>query len=149
MNVRPNRARNQSAPTADSVQSELALDEVELLQHDEPPAGNTQTVERPIEIGDPVVQEVHELRELRGQVVILPDVALQQSWVVWQSIQDFCRGQGESFELTQKGCLRHGRPCFGQCFLEHKVYCPPWVASIWYRQNQQLAGLSGYQALLS
>src|SRR5262249_21903016 len=85
-----NRARAQQQDL--SVQSELALNEVELLRRYEPTMGNTHTVERPIEITDPVVQEVPELRKLRRQVVILPDVALQQSWVACQSIQDFCRG---------------------------------------------------------
>jgi hypothetical protein len=63
--------------------------------------GNTHAVERPIEIGRPIIQKIDELRKFRRHVVVLPDVALQQPRVVWQAIEDFCGGEGESLKLAQ------------------------------------------------
>ena len=72
-----------------SVQPELAANKPKFLWRDEPPVGNTHSVERPIEIGRPIVQEIDELRKFRRHVIVLPDVALQQLRVVRQAIEDF------------------------------------------------------------
>src|SRR5262249_40186115 len=78
--------------------------------------GDAHTVKRPNEISDPIVQEVHELRKPRGLVVVLPDVALQQSRVVRQAVKDFCRRERESSKLAHGRSLRHsGDPAWSVC----------------------------------
>src|SRR5262245_52466878 len=93
-----------------SVQPELAIDEPKLLWRDEPPMGDAHPVERSVKIGFPEIQEMQKLREFGSEVEVLPDIALQQSRVVRQSVEDLCSGQRKSFELVQQGGLRHRRP---------------------------------------
>ena len=101
-----------------SVQPELAANKPKFLWRDEPPVGNTHSVERPIEIGRPIVQEIDELRKFRRHVIVLPDVALQQLRVVRQAIEDFCRREGESLKLAQESGLRHSDPALVMCCSE-------------------------------
>ena len=57
-------------------------------------------IERSIKIGSPEIQEIDELREVRREVVVLPDVALQQSRIVRQAVYDLRSGEGEPFDLA-------------------------------------------------
>jgi hypothetical protein len=52
-----------------------------------------------IEFGCPEVEKAFEFWKARGQVVLLPDIALQQGWIVWQAVDDFRRGQAEACQL--------------------------------------------------
>jgi hypothetical protein len=85
----------------DSVQPEFALDKPKLLRRDEAPMRDTYAVERPIKIRSPVIEEIDELRKIRGNIVVLPDVALEQPREVRQAIKDFRRGEGKALELAQ------------------------------------------------
>ena len=57
-----------------SVQPELAANKPKFLWRDEPAVGNTHSVERPIEIGRPIIQKIDELRKFRRHVLVLPEV---------------------------------------------------------------------------
>ena len=74
------------------MQPELALDEAELCRRDQPAVRHANAEERAVEIGVPEIEEVEELGEVRGEVVVLPDIALQQLRVVRQPVEDFRRG---------------------------------------------------------
>src|SRR5262249_20119271 len=94
----------------------------ELLRRYEPTVGNTHTVERPIEISDPVVQEVHELRKLRGQVVILPDAATIGGSLPVDT--GFLPWLARILELAQKGCVRHRAILLWSVFSEYESLFP-------------------------
>ena len=89
------------------MQPELALDEAELCRRDQPPVRHANAEERAVEIGVPEIEEVEELGEARGEVVVLPDIALQQLRVVRQPVEDFRRGQLEPLDLAKEGRV-HG-----------------------------------------
>ncbi len=55
-----------------------------------------------IEFGGPEVEEVFEFREARREIVFLPDVALQQSRIIRQVVEDLCRGEAEALQLGAK-----------------------------------------------
>ncbi len=77
-------------------------------------------IERSIKIGSPEIQEIDELREVRREVVVLPDVALQQSRIVRQAVYDLRRGEGEPFDLNRAGS-GIGDSCNGKSLLESQV----------------------------
>ena len=60
------------------MQPELAFDKAELGGRDQSPVRHANAVERAVEIGVPEAEEVGELGKARGEIVILPDIALQE-----------------------------------------------------------------------
>ena len=65
-------------PSLCLVQPELARDEAELGRRDQAPMHHANAIERAVEIGRPEIEEVGELGKARREVVVLPDIALQQ-----------------------------------------------------------------------
>ena len=55
-----------------------------------------------IQLSGPEIQEALELWEPWSEIVILPDVALQQSWVIGQTVDDLRCGQTEALQLSAK-----------------------------------------------
>jgi hypothetical protein len=99
-----------------SVQTELALDEAELRRRDQPPMCDANAVQRAVEIGVPEIEEVEELGEARGEVVVLPDIALQKLRVIRQAIENFRRGQREPLDLAKEGSVHGFVPCWSVFF---------------------------------
>ena len=48
--------------------------------------GDAHPIERPIKIGRPETQETDEFWEVWREVIVLPDIALQQSRIVRQAV---------------------------------------------------------------
>src|SRR5512132_2581915 len=91
------------------MQPELAADEVERLvisARDAPPArGRAGRRDWP-----PRIEKVDELGKARCEIVILPDIALQQHLMIRKAVDDFGRGQSQAFELTEESRVGHGPP---------------------------------------
>jgi hypothetical protein len=68
------------------VHPEFAADKRKLLRRDESPMRDADAVERPIKIGSPITEEIDELRKIRRDIVVLPNVALEQAGEVRQAI---------------------------------------------------------------
>jgi hypothetical protein len=93
------------------VQDELAVDGLELRRLDQPRMAHAHGVKNPVELVRPEIQEAVKFRKLRRQVVLLPDVALQDRGVVGQVIEDLGRGQAVALELlAELGRYFHRRP---------------------------------------
>lgn len=61
--------------------------------------GDAHGVQRALQRLGPVVEKAAQLGKLRGEVVILPDIDLQQARVIWKTIVDFGCGQAVAFHL--------------------------------------------------
>src|SRR6516225_3922970 len=59
-------------------------------------------VERTVELLLPEGEEILQRRELRKQIVILPDVGLQQRGMIRHAIEDMCRRQPVRQDLLPK-----------------------------------------------
>ena len=95
-------------PRRDSilVHSELGADEAHFCRCDEVMVGDGDLLEFAVELRGPESEEVLELRKSWVEVVVLPDVALQQGWMIWQMVEDLCRRQAVT--LHKGGKLRIG-----------------------------------------
>src|SRR5687767_3262623 len=95
------------------MQAKLAFDEGELGRRDQPPMRDPDTIERAVEIGGPEVQKIRKLGKARREIVILPDIALEEARMVRDAIEDLGRGEGEALDLALEGMVGHGGPaCF-------------------------------------
>jgi hypothetical protein len=64
---------------------------------------NANAIKRAVEIGGPEIEKIGELRKARRQIVILPDIALQQSRVIGEAVKDFRRGERKALDLAKQG----------------------------------------------
>src|SRR5947208_6532365 len=108
-----------SAPA--SMQTELAADRAQLRGLDQPRVGHRDGVERSLELLQPERQKAVQHRESRTQVVVLPDISLQQGRMIWEAVEDLRRGEAIAFELAAE--------IFGREFPGSKLLschgCPP------------------------
>jgi hypothetical protein len=72
---------------------------VEFTGLDQPRLHHPHRMQRPVQILDPEIEEPAQFRKIRGQVVLLPDVALQEVLVVGHPVDDLCRGEPVALEL--------------------------------------------------
>src|SRR5579872_756840 len=84
------------------MQHEFLSDGAELGGADEAAMGDAHGMERPFELFAPECQELHQDRELRRDVVVLPNVALQQRGMIRQAVKNFRGRQAEAFELPHE-----------------------------------------------
>ena len=59
-------------------------------------------VQRPFELALPELQKIQENREFRGEIIILPDIALEEVLMIRHPIEDGGRGQPVTFKLTDE-----------------------------------------------
>src|SRR5262245_31093216 len=92
------------------MQPELAVDEVELGRRDQPAMRDAHTVERAVKIGFPEIEKAGELGKARREIVVLPDIALQQHLMIRKAVDDLRRSEREAFELSSESRVGHGPP---------------------------------------
>src|SRR5262245_37533615 len=95
-----------------SVQPEFAVDRPQLGRLDQPGVRHGDRMQNALERALPESQEALQLREIRAQVVLLPDVGLQQPRIVRPAIQDASGGQAIAAQLTLKVLRGHRRISF-------------------------------------
>jgi hypothetical protein len=59
-------------------------------------------MQRPLELAPPEVEEFVQLGKTGRQIVVLPDIALQETRMVRHAVQDRGGGQSVSGELTDE-----------------------------------------------
>src|SRR5215204_3647282 len=99
------RARKRRAGR--SVERQHPVDGPELGRLDQPGVGDGHRMKRPLELPGPERQEIVQHRELRCQVVFLPDEGLEQVRMVRQAIQDIGGRQPVALELTDEILREH------------------------------------------
>ena len=70
-----------------SVQPELAVDRTDLGRLDQPRMRHGDRVQRAFQGLQPEIEELVERRKYRAEIVILPDIALQQPGVIRPPIE--------------------------------------------------------------
>src|SRR5690606_17651448 len=67
-------------------------------------AGHGHGMQPPLDLLDTRAEEFIEFRKLRGMVVFLPDIALQEAGVIGHVIKDFRRCQAVITQLEDQAC---------------------------------------------
>src|ERR1700733_6962745 len=98
---RADEAPNRRSRAA-SVQPELAVDRADLRRLDQPRVRHRHRVQRALKLLQPEIEELVELRKCRAEIVVLPDISLQQPGVIGPPVEDVGGGQSVAFELFAK-----------------------------------------------
>ena len=72
--------------------------------------GDPHGVDRAIEFAPPIVEKALQRRKRRRDIIVLPDVELQQGRMVRQSVVDLRRGQSIALQLQQEIAAYHNGP---------------------------------------
>ena len=91
---------------AELVHAKLSANKPQLGWSDEPLVCDRHTMELAIEIARPEVEELLEAREAGMDVVVLPDIRLQERGMIWHPVKDLCRRQAEASELCSEIAVR-------------------------------------------
>src|SRR6185295_2926232 len=75
------------------LERELAAVIFQLGRLNDPSGSNPHRVQLAVQLGLPEAQEGVEHRKFRAQVVFLPEIGLEKSWVVRPAVDDLRRGQ--------------------------------------------------------
>src|SRR5215470_723872 len=102
------RRSTQSGVEVRSVQPEYAADRPDLGRRDQARMRDTHRMQRAFELGLPEFEEPVEFGEARVQIVVLPDVGLEQPGVVGPPVQNVRGGEPVSFELPAEVSAGHG-----------------------------------------
>ena len=92
------------------MQPEFAVDRLELGRLDQLAVRDLNRVQRPFELLLPELEESLQFGEFGKQVVVLPDIGLQQPVMVRAPVQDMRRRQPIAADLLPKILLDHARP---------------------------------------
>jgi hypothetical protein len=85
-----------------SMQPEYAVDGAKLGWLNQPGMRHGHRVERSIEFFLPEGEEIRQRRKFRKQIVVLPDVGLEQRGMIRHPIEDLCRRQPVPQDLLPK-----------------------------------------------
>jgi hypothetical protein len=84
------------------MQPEDTVDGAQLGRLDQSRVGNHHGMQGPFELTLPKNQKFLQAREVRAQIVILPNIRLEQPTMVWTAVVDVRRGQTVALNLTHK-----------------------------------------------
>src|SRR5262249_17928889 len=119
----------------ESVQPELAVHGADFGRPDQARMRHRHREERALQLLQPERQKAVECRKSRAEIVILPDIGLQQGGMIGKPVEDLRRRQTVAVELASKvaGCN----------VLECHDRCPPIrtssvLAQLPLRQAQRL-----------
>ena len=91
---------------------------MKLARPDQPLVSVPYRVQRPIEVLSPNSEEAEHTGKLRRQIVVLPDICLQDGGMVGQAVEDV----GSSQPLTFKLQLERAFP-MNRCLLFQVSHC--------------------------
>ena len=85
------------------------IDMPDLIGLDELGGGYLDAMEPRVERCFPKVQELSKNRKFRRDIEVLPNIGLEETWVIREMIEDFCRGEPivlyHEFEVTHEAIL--------------------------------------------
>src|ERR1700694_361443 len=97
----PDRAP-QRKPVGRSMETVHAVDRAQLGRLDQPRVGDHDRVQRTLELLFPELQKLLQSREVGAEVVVLPDIGLQQPAMIWTPVVDMSRSQAVAVDLAPK-----------------------------------------------
>src|SRR5208282_5009398 len=83
-----------------SIERELLIDHAQFRGPDEPRVGDGHGMQKTLEVADPKIQELPELGKVRMQVMLLPNVILQNPGMVGQAVEDVGGREAVPFKLA-------------------------------------------------
>src|SRR6516164_8407810 len=92
------------------MQPELAVDGADFRGPDQSRMGNRHGMQRPFESFEPELEEAIEHWKSRAEVVVLPDIGLQQRRMIGKPIQYLRSGEAVAFNLASKIFGYHWMP---------------------------------------
>jgi hypothetical protein len=129
------------AAAGQSVEQDLSVHLLPLARLDQQLVGISDRMERTIQPGLPEFEELIEPREVRSRVIILPNEALQQGFIVGHVIEDL--GGSESMAAKQEfhfGLFHLRAPgCFRQQKFLHRIFFLATEKGNSFNENNLLA----------
>src|SRR5580704_8021891 len=116
-----------------SVQPEFRADRLEFRRLDESRMPYGHRVEQTVELACPEVEKLLKLREVRMQVVMLPDEVLQDIGVIGHAVKDVGGGQPKPLELAAEVGSGHAGSPDSQSAM---VSFPTHFGNRWFRKNR-------------
>src|ERR1700720_3072516 len=98
-----------------SVQPELAVHRADFGGPDQARMRDRHREERPFELLEPEPQEAVERRKSRAEIVVLPDIGLQQGGMIGKPVEDLRRRQTVAVELAPKIARCNVLGCHDRC----------------------------------
>src|ERR1700722_8541166 len=81
------------------MQAKLAVDGANFRWLDQPRMGHCHRMQRALELFQPEIEEFVQRRKVRAEIVVLPDVGLQEPGMVRPPVEDIGSGQAVALEL--------------------------------------------------
>ena len=97
-------------PGVGSMQPEFAIDGADFGGLDQPCMCDRHRVQRPFQRLEPEAEEAIEGGKSRAQVVVLPDVGLQQPGMIGAPVEDLRGGEPIPLNLLAEVCRDHVCP---------------------------------------
>jgi hypothetical protein len=105
--LKPTLSDNCQTADCPSVQRHHAFGVGQFCRRNQLLVCNRDAKQFAIQIGRPKIQEGFQFRETWMQIIVLPDICLQQRRMVWQTIKDLCSRQTKTGELFCEIAARH------------------------------------------
>src|SRR5208283_3116345 len=93
-------SRNRFKPA--SMKAEFRAQRLDLGRLDELRMADHNAIQRPFKLFLPERQEFDQNRKIRRDIIVLPDIGLQQAGMIWQMIKNLRRCKPISGELLDK-----------------------------------------------
>lgn len=79
---------------------ELTLDTAPFVWIDQPLVGIAYGMERPVELRLPETQELMHLQKIRCEIIVLPNLGLQDGFEIGNAVEDMRGGYPVAVKLT-------------------------------------------------
>src|SRR5260370_10258112 len=118
------------------MQAKFAVDGAQLGGLDQARVRDDHRVQRSLELFEPERQKPIEHRKPRTQVVVLPDIRLQERRMIGQSIENLRGREAVALELAAEVSGGYFFGCFFGCHLLSGHGCPPIrTPSLWFTSH--------------
>lgn len=92
------------------MQAKLSVQIADFLRRQQLPVHYANSVERAVEAFVPEFKEIVEFWKVWRQVIVLPEIGLDEGRVIGQTVQDFRRGEAVSLQLGDELPVCHIAP---------------------------------------
>src|SRR5580700_5427125 len=86
-------------PSSLLMQPEFAVDGADFRRLDQPRVRHRDRVQRALQLLQPEIEEFVELGKVRAEIVVLPDIGLQEPGMIGPPVEDVGGGQAVALEL--------------------------------------------------
>ena len=100
--LRPTKGEAGRSYDVDSglMQVEAGVGDLQARDLEQAAGADLDRVQAAYQVALPEVEESSQDGEMRRQVVVLPEVGLEQGWMVGQMVENLCRGEPVTLKLA-------------------------------------------------